>query len=73
MVLGPSLNRNTLELHRLQPQLVANEELLWLHRETEGAHWFYIAAPTGKDFHGTVMLKAQGKAERWDAVTERSF
>ena len=71
VVLGPSLNRNTLELHRLQPQLVANEELLWLHRETEGAHWFYIAAPTGKDFHGTVMLKAQGKAERWDAVTGR--
>ena len=71
VVLGPSINRNTLELYRLQPQLVANEELLWLHRETEGAHWFYIAAPTGKDFHGTVMLKAQGKAERWDAVSGR--
>ena len=71
VVLGPSMNRNTLEMYRLQPQLVANEELLWLHRETEGAHWFYIAAPTGKDFHGTVMLKAQGKAERWDAVTGR--
>ena len=71
VVLGPSINRNTLEMYRLQPQLVANEELLWLHRETEGAHWFYIAAPTGKDFHGTVMLKAQGKAERWDAVTGR--
>ena len=71
VVLSPSINRNTLEMYRIQPQLVANEELLWLHRETEGAHWFYIAAPTGKDFHGTVMLKAQGKAERWDAVTGR--
>ena len=71
VVLGPSITRNTLELYRLQPQLVADEELLWLHRKAEGAHWFYIAAPTGKDFHGTVMLKAQGKAERWDAVTGR--
>ena len=71
VVLGPSINRNTLEMYRLQPQLVANEELLWLHRKTEGAHWFYIAAPTGKDFHGTVFLKAQGKAERWDAVSGR--
>ena len=69
VVLGPSVTAATLQLFGMEPHLSAGEDLLWAHRQTDGAEWFYIAAPTGKDFHGEVALRAPGEAEIWDPVT----
>jgi hypothetical protein len=69
VLLGPEVSAESLQSMGLQPHIQADEDLLWTHRKTDGAQWFYITAPTGKDFHGTVKLMAQGNAEIWDAVT----
>lgn len=69
LVFGPTITADILQSYGLQPNLLASEELLWAHRQADGAEWYYITAPVGKDFHGTVTLKACGKAELWDAVT----
>ena len=71
VLLGPSVTAASLEIFGLRPRVVSDEDILWVHRKTEGAGWFYITAPTGKDFHGTVKLLARGEAELWDAVTGR--
>ena len=69
VLLTPEVSAESLQDLGLKPHIQADENLLWTHRQTSGAEWFYIAAPTGKDFHGTVKLKASGTAEIWDAVT----
>ena len=69
VVFGPALTSATLEAYGLYPHLLCEESVLWAHRQADGAEWFYITAPTGKDFHGTVRLRTQGKAEIWDTVT----
>ena len=69
VVFAPALTADILQSYGLQPNLLAPEDLLWAHRQADGAEWYYITAPIGKDFHGTVMLKGCGKAELWDAVT----
>ena len=69
VVFGPSMTAATLEAYGLQPHLLCDGDVLWAHREADGAEWFYITAPSGKDFHGTALLKAGGQAEIWDAVT----
>lgn len=54
----------------VKPQLKADGgEVLWYERETEGARWFFVTAPVGGDFHGTLDLLASGEAEIWDAVS----
>ena len=69
VLLGSRLEAQSLLALGLRPRVQASEDILWTHRRTEGAEWFYITAPTGKDFHGTVKLQAQGNAEIWDPVT----
>ena len=69
LVFSPAMTADILQTYGLQPNLLAEVDLLWAHRQAEGAEWYYITAPIGKDFHGTVSLKACGKAEMWDAVT----
>lgn len=61
---------------RVIPHLLCDEpDLLWSERDTEGARWFFLAAPVGGEYHGTVRLLAgrglgQGRlhAEWWDPV-----
>ena len=70
VVLGPSMTEATMKLFGVSPRLWADTgEVLWTHRKTDGAEWFFIAAPTGKDFHGAVALRAPGEAEIWDPVS----
>ena len=60
---------DALEAFGLQPHIICeNPDLLWCERESDGAHWFFIAAPSGEDFHGTVRLRAKGKAQWWNPV-----
>ena len=70
VVLGPSMTEATMKLFGVSPRLWADAgEVLWTHRKTDGAEWFFIAAPTGKDFHGSLLLRAPGEAEIWDPVS----
>ncbi len=65
-----------LDAFRLQPQLLSDDpDLLWTGRETAGARWFFIAAPVGGEYHGTIRLQAGRKrsagrlrAQWWDPV-----
>lgn len=71
--MGPTLTAGMLRSYGLEPSLVCDEDVLWTRRQADGACWYYVAAPSGKDFHGTVKLKARGKAEIWDAVNGSVF
>ena len=44
-------------------------EIIWSEREIDGARWYYIAAPVGEAFKGTIKLDGKGKAEWWDPVS----
>lgn len=56
-------------LKRLEitPDLKA-EELMWSHRQVEGADWYFVCAPKGGNFEGDVFLRAQGSVEIWNPV-----
>ena len=43
-------------------------EIIWCERKIDGARWYYVAAPSGKGFSGTISLEGKGKAEWWDPV-----
>ena len=44
-------------------------EALWVHRRIEGAEWYFVCAPKGSDFKGTMAFSAKGEVEMWDPVT----
>ena len=48
---------------------VKGGDALWLHRRIEGADWYYVCAPQGKGFQGTLDFRTNGKATLWDPVT----
>jgi hypothetical protein len=48
---------------------VTGGDVLWLHRQTEGADWYYVAAPVGKGFKGMVSFCNNRSAECWDPIT----
>jgi len=48
---------------------VTGGDALWLHRKAEGADWYYVSAPKGKDFSGELSFRTSGIAELWDPVT----
>lgn len=53
----------------LRPRLVCEEkDLIWTEREEDGATWFFVASPPQGEFHGTVKVRAKGKAQWWNPV-----
>ena len=42
---------------------------LWLHRKTDGADWYYVCAPRGSGFSGTLSFRNSGNVEIWDPLT----
>ena len=48
---------------------VKNADALWVHRRIEGADWYFVCAPEGKGFSGTLEFRAIGTVEIWDPVT----
>ncbi len=48
---------------------VRGTESLWVHRCIEGADWYFVAAPEGKNVEGTVDFRCTGNVELWDPVT----
>ena len=41
----------------------------WLHRHAEGADWYFVTAPLGKPFSGTLDVRCAGEASIWDPVS----
>lgn len=42
---------------------------MWVHRKTKGADWYYVCAPQGSGFKGTLDFRCAGKVDLWDPVT----
>lgn len=52
----------------LEPD-VKGGDALWVHRKIDGADWYFVTAPKGKDFKGTLDFRASGDVELWNPVT----
>lgn len=48
---------------------VVGEDALWSHRQIEGADWYFISAPRGRGFKGSLDFRNSGDVELWDPVT----
>ena len=68
LAVGLSLDK-ALEAFGIKPHLICgNPDLLWSERKADDAHWYFVAAPVGEDFHGTVRVLGKGKAQWWNPV-----
>ncbi|WP_234998091.1 glycosyl hydrolase [Parabacteroides sp. Marseille-P3160] len=63
---GMALPEALRELH-LSPDVKG--EALWVHRKAEGADWYFVCAPKGQEFKGTLDFRCHGQVELWDPVT----
>ena len=61
-----------LEAMELQPDVIG-QGARWLHRRIDGADWYYVVAPTGSGFSGTLDFHASGQPQIWDPVSGRIF
>ena len=60
---------DALKAFGLKPHLDdGGAEIIWSEHCIDGARWYYIAAPVGEAFQGTIRLEGKGKAEWWDPV-----
>lgn len=54
----------------IQPD-VQGTGVVWSHRRTTGADWYFVAAPT-QPFNGDLTFRATGTVELWDPMTGRT-
>lgn len=67
VISGKPLQEALSEL-KLHPDVIGGDAL-WSHRRTEGADWYFICAPKGNAFRGTLEFNCSGIVEYWDPVT----
>ena len=68
LAVGFSLE-DALKVFKLHPHVIAPDpDFLWSERKAEGAHWYFVAAPVGKGFHGTIRVQGKGKAQWWNPI-----
>lgn len=54
---------------KIEPDVICKDGgIHWLHRQIDGADWYYVTAPTDSEFHGEILFRCKGKAEEWNAV-----
>ena len=44
-------------------------DVRWLHRQVEGADWYFVTPEKQQSFQGKVTFRAEGAAECWNPVT----
>jgi hypothetical protein len=44
-------------------------DVRWIHRQVEGADWYFVTPPKQQAFKGMVSFRAEGAAELWNPVT----
>lgn len=52
---------------QLHPDLVGGDAL-WSHRSVNGADWYFVTAPKGKPFKGSLDFRNTGDIEIWNPV-----
>lgn len=57
-----------LKEYGIEPDLQGGK-VLWQHRKVEGADWYYVCAPRGCSFEGTLSLRCEGSVEKWSPIT----
>lgn len=67
VVSGLSLTDALHQLHLTSD--VAGDNAIWVHRNIEGADWYFVSSPKGKAFKGPLDFRTTGTAETWDPVT----
>ena len=67
VVTGMTLDK-ALNALKIEPDVIG-DEALWLHRTVDGADWYYVCAPKGGGFVGTLDFRCSGNVELWDPVT----
>ncbi|MES2659614.1 MAG: glycosyl hydrolase [Verrucomicrobiota bacterium] len=70
VISGKSIGE-TLKLLEIAPD-VEGRGVRWNHRETEGADWYFVAAPAAGGFHGNLRFRATGEVHLWDPATGTS-
>ncbi|MDR2704597.1 MAG: hypothetical protein LBC02_02345, partial [Planctomycetaceae bacterium] len=56
--------------HKAEDVITPNDSLLWQHRQTEDADWYFVCPKHGEEFHGIISVRNKYEnAELWDAVT----
>lgn len=48
---------------------VTGGDALWCHRYADGADWYFVCAPKGRGFTGTLQFRSKGNVEIWNPVT----
>lgn len=62
---------SALKLLAVRPD-VTGEGVMWTHRQTDQADWYFVAAHAERGFSGTLGFRAQGAVELWDPVTGKT-
>lgn len=57
---------------KIAPDVIGGDAL-WYHRQIEGAEWYFVAAPKGKSFKGTLDFRSSGDVMLWDPLTGRAL
>ncbi len=75
IVSGMSIDE-ALKTLSIEPDVLAEPEKgtpFWTHRRIDGADWYFVCAPKGSGFHGTVDFRSHGKTcEIWDPLTGKA-
>ena len=48
---------------------VQGEGVVWTHRQTDGADWYFVAASPPQGFRGTLRFRSAGAVELWNPLT----
>lgn len=48
---------------------VTGGNVLWVHRQIKNADWYFVCAPKGGEFHGTLNFRSKGYVELWNPET----
>ncbi|WP_300598749.1 glycosyl hydrolase [Niabella sp.] len=67
IVSGMSLS-DALQQLRIAPD-VSGGPVQWVHRRAEDADWYFVCAPRGGAFAGTLSFRNTGNVELWDPVS----
>lgn len=65
---GLSLSEAFIQLN-VCPNVTGDSTVLWAHRQTKNADWYFVCAPKGGEFHGTLNFHSKGNVELWDPET----
>lgn len=68
LVISDRSLQEVLDARSITPD-VSGADVMWLHRQVEGADWYFVCAPKGGSYKGPVSLRTTGAVEIWDPVT----